>query len=58
MIESRIVWETAERLNNLYALSNEELEEATIAKHADPVIAVTARYIVELRRGLAAGVTC
>jgi hypothetical protein len=29
-----------------------------IAKHADPVIAVTARYIVELRRGLAAGGTC
>ena len=57
MIESGIVWETAERLN-LYALSNEELEEALIAKHADPVIAATARYIVELRRGLAAGGTC
>jgi hypothetical protein len=36
MIESRFVWEAAERLN-LYAWSDEELE-ALIVKHADPVI--------------------
>jgi len=56
MIESRFVWEAAERLN-LYAWSDEELE-ALIVKHADPVITATARYIVNLRSGLAAGRTC
>jgi len=56
MIESRVIWEEAGRLN-LYAWSDEELE-ALIVKHADPVITTTARYIVDLRRGLAAGKTC
>jgi hypothetical protein len=56
MIESRTIWEAAERLD-LYALSDEALE-ALVAKHAEPVIAAAARYIVELRRGLAAGETC
>jgi hypothetical protein len=56
MIESRAIWEAAERLD-LYALSDEELE-ALIAKHADPVITAAARHIVDLRRGLAAGETC
>ena len=37
--------------------SDEELE-ALIVKHAEPVITATARYIVDLRRGLAAGKTC
>ena len=53
MIESRVVWEEARRFN-LYAWSDEELE-ALIVKHAEPVITATARYIVDLRRGLAAG---
>jgi hypothetical protein len=48
--------EEAGRLN-LYAWSDEDLE-ALIVKHADPVITTTARYIVDLRRGLAAGKTC
>ena len=56
MIESRAIWETAVRLN-LYAWSDEDLE-ALIVKRADPVITATARYIVDLRRGLAAGKTC
>ena len=56
MIESRVIWEEAERLN-FYAWSDEELE-ALIVKHAEPVITATARYIVDLRRGLAAGKTC
>ena len=56
MIESRVIWEEAGRLN-LYAWSDEELE-ALVVKHADPVIIMTARYIIDLRRGLAAGGTC
>ena len=56
MIESRAIWETAKCLD-LYALSDEELE-TLVAKHVDPVVAAAARYIVDLRRGLAAGRTC
>jgi hypothetical protein len=48
MIESRIIWETAERFD-LYALTDEELE-ALLAKHADAVITAAACYILDATR--------
>ena len=56
MIESRAIWEAAQRLN-LYRLSDEELEALT-ARRVDLVVAAAARHIVDLRRGLRAGETC
>ena len=53
MIENRAIWEAAERFD-LYALTEEELERL-LAKHADAVITAAARYILDLRRALAAG---
>ena len=53
MIESRAIWEATERFD-LYALTDEELQ-ALIAKHAEPAITAAARYILDLRRALAAG---
>jgi hypothetical protein len=56
MSESSSIWEAATRLN-LYTLSDEELEVLT-GNSADPVITAAARYIVKLRRRLAAGEAC
>jgi hypothetical protein len=56
-IESRAVWAALDRLA-LYGLTDEALRALKVQhRDDDPVIAAAARYIIDLRRLLAAGGT-
>jgi hypothetical protein len=55
-IESRAVWSALDRLA-LYGMRDAALREL-IVQHDDPVVAAAARYVIGLRRLLAAGGTC
>jgi hypothetical protein len=57
-IESRAVWSALDRLA-LYGMRDVALRELIVQhRDDDPVVAAAARYVIGLRRLLAAGGTC